>query len=107
MPVFRKAAPIVKSYVKSAPVQRGIKKIRKKALKSAMSSVSDLMSGQNPKSRLKKDMVKVAKIASDTVLGDNQRTNFKKPVRKSRKRSAVYFGRGKSKKFKKISVFDL
>ena len=110
MPVFKKAAPVIKNYVKSAPVQQGLKKIRKKALKSAINSASDLVGGRNPKNRLKKDMVKIAKITSSTVLGNKEGGKLKKKARsKKRKNGSVYFGRGLPKKNnkKKISVYDL
>ena len=102
MPVVRKAAPVIKSYVKSAPVQRGLKKIRKKALKSAVNTAADMVSGRNPKNRLKKDMIKIANITTDTVLGNNETGKVKKKLKgKKRKNSSVYFGRGTVKKQKK------
>ena len=111
MPVFKKAAPVVKSYVKSAPVQQGLKKIRKKAIKSAINTASDVVAGRNPKDRLKKDMIKIANITSDTVLGNTSNgTNDKSKKQlkgKKRKNLSVYSGRGITKKLKKkISVFD-
>lgn len=111
MPVLKKAAPVVKTYVKSAPVQQGLKKIRKKAIKSAINTASDVVAGRNPKDRLKKDMIKIANITSDTVLGNTSNgTNDKSKKqlkRKKRKNLSVYSGRGITKKLKKkISVFD-
>ena len=53
LPVFRKAAPVIKKIAKSAPVKKGLK-IFFKALKSAVNSASDLIAGQNPKNGLKK-----------------------------------------------------
>ena len=49
MPVFKKAAPVIKTYVKSAPVQQGLKKIRKKAVKSAINTASDVVAGTQKK----------------------------------------------------------
>ena len=43
MPVFKKAAPVIKTYVKSAPVQHGLKKMRKKAIQSAVNTASDVI----------------------------------------------------------------
>ena len=111
MPVLKKAAPVVKTYVKSAPVQQGLKKIRKKAIKSAINTASDVVAGRNPKDRLKKDMIKIANITSDTVLGNTSNgTNDKSKKqlkRKKRKNLSVYSGRGITKRLKKkISVFD-
>ena len=109
MPVFKKAAPVIKTYVKSDPVQRGLKKIRKKAVKSAINTASDVIAGRNPKNRLKKDMIKIANITSDTVLGNtSDKKKSKKQVKgKKRKNISVYSGRGITKKLKKkISVFD-
>ena len=109
MPVFKKAAPVIKTYVKSDPVQQGLKKIRKKAVKSAINTASDVVAGRNPKKRLKKDMIKIANITSDTVLGNTcDKKKSKKQVKgKKRKNISVYSGRGITKKLKKkISVFD-
>ena len=109
MPVFKKAAPVIKTYVKSEPVQQGLKKIRKKAVKSAINTASDVVAGQNPKNRLKKDMIKIANITSDTVLGNtSDKKKSKKQVKgKKRKNISVYSGRGITKKLKKkVSVFD-
>ena len=109
MPVFKKAAPVIKTYVKSDPVQQGLKKIRKKAVKSAINTASDVVAGRNPKNRLKKDMIKIANITSDTVLGNTcDKKKSKKQVKgKKRKNISVYSGRGITKKLKKkISVFD-
>ena len=109
MPVFKKAAPVIKTYVKSAPVQQGLKKIHKKAVKSAINTASDVVAGRNPKKRLKKDMIKIANITSDTVLGNtSDKKKSKKQVKgKKRKNISVYSGRGITKKLKKkISVFD-
>ena len=109
MPVFKKAAPVIKTYVKSDPVQQGLKKIRKKAVKSAINTASDVVAGRNPKNRLKKDMIKIANITSDTVLGNTSvKKKSKKHVKgKKRKNISVYSGRGITKKLKKkISVFD-
>ena len=88
MPVFKKAAPVIKTYVKSDPVQRGLKKIRKKAVKSAINTASDVVAGRNPKNRLKKDMIKIANITSDTVLGN---TSVKKKSANSLTKKNVYF----------------
>ena len=52
-PVIKKAVPAITNYVKSAPVQKGLKSIRKKALKSVVNSTSDMFAGRNPKERLK------------------------------------------------------
>jgi len=109
MPVFKKAAPVIKTYVKSEPVQQGLKKIRKKAVKSAINTASDVVAGRNPKNRLKKDMIKIANITSDTVLGNtSDKKKSKKQVKgKKRKNISVYSGRGITKKLKKkVSVFD-
>ena len=109
MPVFKKAAPVIKTYVKSAPVQHGLKKMRKKAIQSAVNTASDVIAGRDPKERLKKDMIKIANITSDTVLGNNDDGKVKKKL-KGKKRKNIYenLGRGPIKKFKKnISVFDI
>ena len=105
MPVFKKAAPVIKTYVKSEPVQQGLKKIRKKAVKSAINTASDVVAGRNPKNRLKKDMIKIANITSDTVLGNtSDKKKSKKQVKgKKRKNISVYSGRGITKKLKKKS----
>lgn len=75
--VIKKAAPAIKSYVKSAPVQRGLKN-RKKAIQSAVNTTSDLIAGQNPKERLKNDMVKIANITSNTELPNQDSGKVKK-----------------------------
>ena len=115
LPVFKKAAPIIKSVATSAPVKKGLKKIGKKAVKSAINSASDLIDGRNPKNRLKKDLVKIANITSDTVsnsiLNNNKPKKVKKKLKKKKKvNTSVYFGHGtknkKIKKIKKISVYD-
>ena len=109
MPVFRKAAPVVKSFIKSKPVQQGMKKIKKRVIKSAANSANDIIAGRNPKNRLKKDLVKIAKITSDTVLDNSSKTKIKNKKRpKNRRNSSLYFGRGAKKKSnKKISVYDM
>ena len=83
--------------------------MRKKAIQSGVNTASDVIAGRDPKERLKKDMIKIANITSDTVLGNNVDGKIKKKLKgKKRKNISVNLGRGPIKKFKKnISVFDI
>ena len=112
--LIKKATPALKKIIKSSAVQDGLKQIKKKAVKSAVNSASDLISGRNPKDRLKKDMTKIVDITanavSKSVLDDNNNNNKKinkKVKRKKRKNEGVYFGNGKiKKKLSKRSIYD-
>ena len=106
MPIIKKAAPVIVKFAKKKSVQKGLKKIGKKAIKSATNSVGDMIEGKNPKERLKKDLVKIAKITTNTVLGNEPNGNGKKKSRANKRKHTTSIFRKGSVKSKKYSVFD-
>lgn len=89
VPLFKKSVPVVKQLVQS----KSGKKIRKQVLKSAVNTATDLIQGTDPKKRLKKDLIKVAKIAKKSV---NRQLNS----RVNKKKIPPLFGK------KRVSIFD-
>lgn len=90
LPLLKKSAPVIKAVLKTPTVKKGLKKMKKAALKSALTTTAGVVSGDSVKqssAKLKKDLKKIVSVAGKTsVKLAKEKLNISSSSKKGKKK---------------------